>query len=149
MRESYQLLKIKKERVKVGSIKFSHKQISFGGVNFSSSFEPEYKSQNSSNAAQKGIEGTLSTLDLRWDLQTALLFAALIVLSFTYINFYFDLFMLNYIEAGLSPEFKHFGLKYLFEVAFNCNIISEVYSSPLRPLVPVLTDLSIQLNTLL
>lgn len=149
MIESYKLLKIKKERLRVGSIKFSFKQFSFGGLLFSSSFEPEYKSQGSSNVTQKNIDRTLSTLDLRWDLQTVVLLGASLILLFTYVNFYFELYLMNYIAAGFSPEFKHFGLKYLFEVVFNCNIVSGAYSSPLRPLVPVLTELSIQLNTLL
>jgi len=65
MSDSYKILKAKKEKVKVGSIKFSFKQFTFGGLSFSSSFEPEYKSQNSANTTQKSIENTLSTLDLK------------------------------------------------------------------------------------
>ena len=101
---SYQLLQIKRSKLKLGSVTFEIKPVLIGGIIFNYSFEMVFSRQPSLNSSKKTVEKILTFFKWHWDFKNVF---TLIIASWFTLNYFvkhFTLFYNTYITGSLLDE---------------------------------------------
>lgn len=114
LRESFDSLQLKKQKLKTGSIKFAFKTFKFNNITIFQWFEMEYKAQPTADKEKKDVEKTLETLSLKKDLQTLILLLIFLIVTITYINYFID----TYITSIIMPKPLDISQKNIFITVF-------------------------------
>ena len=86
LKDSFASLKLKRQKLKTGSVSFSFKTLKVDNIVLSQWFEIEYKSQPTASQNRKEFEKKLSTLSLKKDVETFFFLLTILLIFFFYIN---------------------------------------------------------------
>jgi hypothetical protein len=114
---SFDLLTIKRKKLKTGSTTFVFKQLFYGEWLVKEWFEMEFVSQTSPYELRKKIETTLKMLDWAWDFNTCLILIVFFGVSFNYFSPIIEDYYCIYIAGGFEPTVIRVGLEHVFAMA--------------------------------
>lgn len=122
----YQVLVIKKNKLKLGSVAFEMLDTTFSGVLLRQDIEIRYTRQDNTERDELKIENRLKALDWKWDFSNIMAF--LIIFTFLII---FVLACLYVWYCNNLPEFAYKNPKYdiLVERSLNMIMVSSTLSS--------------------
>lgn len=109
----YELVKINKQRMKMGEVRFAFKRLYFDDLIIDETFEMEYKSQVAEKP-NKEIKKTLTQLDLKKDFQTFSLVSLLILLLMNYGYIHLSDFLETNVWSLYSTEQARLSVDYIF-----------------------------------
>ena len=129
--ESYSVLKIKKEKLKTGSITFAFKTFLFSNVPIFSWFEIEYRSQVTSDKEKKAIQKNIKTLNLGWDLQSIILITISTFFIISYLIYFFAPF-LDLVYGSIESQNLYSQIvTNIFELFLTDYINTQLFIKPL------------------
>lgn len=114
MLDSYNLLLIKRRRLKTGATTFVFKRLFYGEWLIAQWFEMEFISQTSPYELRKKIENTLQILEWSWDFKTFLILITVFGVGFSHYSPFFVDYYYIYIAGGFEPLVVRTGLESIF-----------------------------------
>ena len=123
MKESFESLQLKRQKLKTGTIKFSFKTFYYNGILWFQWFEMEYSSQPMANKGAQEAKRILDTLSLKKDLQTLILILLTLFFLLSYINYCID----SYILDVIAPKVPDSSQKNLITNTFDLILPKMVF----------------------
>jgi len=142
---SYELLKYKKNKLKIGELKFAFKQLYYDEYLISSWFELVSAAQDP-NTFEKKVKATLKMLDWAWDWSTIFLLGIIIGTLINYYGSRLTSFYNIYIIGDYSQEVLKAGLKQVFKLTDFKLLDATIWDSNRTILQEAIIDLILYLN---
>lgn len=127
VRQSYELLQLKRLKLKTGATTFSFKSLSYGGIVLCYWFELEFTAQSGPNKSRSDMERVLKLLKWSYNLTTLLLLTTTFLIVFTYLNYLLDYYIQYFICFNVNSTTNHLLITHLFDMD-SCEILQPWFS---------------------
>lgn len=121
----YEFYKIRKQRLKLGTVTFDFHEVKFNNITITEWFEMKFSKQTSQQSFREKITDILKFISWAWDFKNIASFIIVLLLIIPYLrDILFNFYEAYFPSLALKPEYCDHLVRFSIETTFTSNILS-------------------------